>query len=190
MAPEMRDSLRAFICASLTLSAGACATAYKPDGIAVLAEGKSRHMPVFIYSVSWSSPNFGGGRMQVGIADLDEKAINGIELGVSDCGNKGEVKEPKPLFLNGPFIQGSVYATFPSMPVDYADRSLGTDDIVQIASSSGHLVIRSVTLLYADGSKQVYDKDISPFLAKTISNFCANGPGSGNLPPSATIERH
>ena len=51
-------------------------------------------------------------------------------------------------------------------------------------------MIRSITLLYADGSKQVFDKDMARFLAKSISNFCSNAPGTDSLPPSATIEQH
>lgn len=181
-----------FLVSCLTLGICSCAGpgVARPDSAAVLAEGKARAVPIYIYSVSWSSPNFGGGRMQVGVADIDEKDIDAIELGVSTCGIKGEVLKPKPLFLSGPFLDGRVYASFPSLPIDYADFSTGTTDIAQTAVTSGHIVINSITLYYADGSKQVYDKDLKRFMADGISNFCSNAPGTGNLPPSATVERH
>ena len=164
--------------------------AVRPDRAAVLGEGKALHVPIYIYSVSWSPSRFDDGRMQVGVADLDDKGIDAIELGVAECGSKGEMKEAKALFLNGPFKEGKVYASFPSWSIDYDDPSLGMEDTAQVASSSGHLVIRSVKLHYADGSMQVYDKNLSSMLAHGISNFCSTNPGEGNSPPSATIEHH
>ena len=128
--------------------------------------------------------------MRVGLVTFDDKDIDAIELGVSGCGAKGEMRKPDPLFLNGPFRKGEIYAAFPSWPMDYSDYAVGDAVMAHDTEISGHLIIRSLTLFYADGSKRSFDKDMTAFLAKNVSNFCSNAPGTDSLPPSATIEQH
>ena len=184
---------RGLLASGLLLMTCACAGGggvARPDRSAVLAEGKARDVPVYIYGVSWSSPKFGGGRMQVGVADFDEKDIEAIRLGVSDCDYTNNPVDERPLFLNGPFTRGRVFTAFPSWPMDYVDHGPGAGDAAQLATSSGHLRIRSITILYKDGSKVIFDKNMSRFLATGISNYCPNGPDVGNLPPQLTVERH
>jgi hypothetical protein len=187
----MDRTVRLLFWAGLTLAAYGCAGSgvYRPDGNAILAEGKSRNVPLFIYHTSWNSQRFDGGKMMVGLVSFDDRPIESILLSVSPCGNKGEVLAPKSLVIGGPFKRGLIYATFPAWPFNYAD-TWHVPDPAEYSTTTDHLMIKAVTIEYEDGTREVHDKDVAQLLDKSISNFCSNSPGEDNLPPSVTVGRN
>lgn len=161
----------------ITVSFAAC-SAYGPDYSSFLSEAHNRHVPILIYMTSWNDPN-GGGRLAVWIANLQEKRIDSIQLQVATCGAKGDVQDTTPLVLGGPFYGHTAYVSLPSWPVDahyypgaglvYADKAI----------NSGHMVIKSVLISYADGKQDNYNANVAELLTKNISNYCTNlTPGS------------
>ncbi|HVA55742.1 MAG TPA: hypothetical protein VNI53_08135 [Gammaproteobacteria bacterium] len=151
----------------------AACSVYGPDYSSFLNEAHSRNVPILIYKTSWNDPR-GGGRLAVWVANLQDKRIDSIQLQVAPCGAKGDVQDATPLVLGGPFFGHTAYVSLPSWPIDahyypgaglvYADQAV----------SSGHMIIKSVLISYADGKQDNYDDNVAELLTKNISNYCAN----------------
>lgn len=169
---NIRKYLLTILVAMLSMPLLGCA-AYAPDYSAFIHDANSRHVPLLIYNTSWNDPKWGGGRLAVWLDNKQDKTINSIELTVAVCGIKGTAGGSTPLILGGPFFGNTDYVSLPSWPIDIRNYTEAGYGYRGAAISSGHMVIQSVKIVYADGQQDIYDeKDVDQLLTKNISNYC------------------
>ncbi len=156
---------------TLSIDLYGCATG-TPDYSSLVQQTNKKNTPLLIYNTSWNSPHSGTNRLAVWVANNLDKQINSIELTVAGCGPKGAVGDSYPLILGGPFYGNTQYVSLPSWPIEARNYPSAGYVYVEDAKTSGHMVIQSVEITYADGTQLEYSKNIDQILAKNITNFC------------------
>lgn len=146
----------------------ACAT----GASALMAEGKSRQVPVLIYDTSWNNPyEFPTWRMgdpippdalHLALLNTGDKTVDTVWLHVAHCNTRGDTELDGWLRFDGPFQPGQTYADARAVDADMNYLRIG---------ASMHLVILGARLDGAAG-KQDFQGDVAKLLASGISNFC------------------
>lgn len=78
-----------------------------------------------------------------------------------------------PLVLGGPFYADTAYTVLPSWPIESRYYPSAGMVYVDNATSSPHMIIKSIEVEYADAKRTTYTQDVSKLLGDDISNYCA-----------------
>jgi hypothetical protein len=138
----------------------------------LLAEGKTRQVPVLIYDTAWNNPyEFPTWRMgdpipkdelHIALVNTGDQAMATVWLHVAHCNSQGNTELDHWLRFDGPFQPGQVD--------DDARATLDPDDSYLRLGTSTHLVILSIRVDDAGGTHEFHD--VGKLLTSGISNFC------------------
>jgi hypothetical protein len=131
-----------------------------------MEEGRSRAVPLIIYDISANDPHYLYPQtFAVGIVNTEEQDINSVKLTVAVCGIKAEALYPGTIDLGGPFeAHTSSVVSVLSKP----DK-----DGKQYRLVFSHVLITSVSVTDASGTKTFQGKQVDALLDPKIANFCA-----------------
>lgn len=129
-------------------------------------EGHARHVPLIVYDISANDPHhLYPEPFAIGFLNTQDQEIASVTLGIATCGIKAAAENPRTISLGGPF---EPHASFVISPVGPADSS-GE----QYRMTSSHILITSIVVVDASGTRKFEGKDVAAFLDARIANFCA-----------------